>query len=307
MPRDPGACKVIDRRQVLIGVAAAAAIPLTCGAALKPPQPAGFRLAMTDITVRKELQADFAGTIRALRKIGYTHFGSRLRRYTPAEAEEIPAADKARILRDAGMLIGAVRFSPMQPLEPQFEEAHRLGASVVVLPAARVFLTPDFKPRTPSRQQLEEFIVELNRTGESLRATGLVFAYHNHAFDAVEVDGVRALDRMISGTDPAKVSFEIDLAWAHVAGYNPLDLVRKLGKRVVSLHLKDVDTHRGASIDEQLVGPGEGEMNYRELLPGVIALTRALPAVEIDKPTDGLAASARAFQFCRDVLQRRRT
>jgi sugar phosphate isomerase/epimerase len=257
---------------------------------------------MTDITVRKELQADFAGTIRALRAIGYTHFGTRLRRYMPSEAEELPAAEKQRILKNAGMRIGAVRLSPLQALEPQFADAHVLGASVVVLPAARIFLSADFKPRTPTRRELEDFIAELNRVGASLRAAGLIYAYHNHAFDGMLIDGERALDRMITGTDPANLSFEIDLAWAYVAGYDPVELVARLGKRVVSLHLKDVDRNKGANIEQQLVAPGEGAMNYRNLLPRICALTTALPAVEVDAPADGMAVAASAFKFLRAVM-----
>lgn len=248
----------------------------------------------------KELRADFRGTIKALRKIGYTHFGSRLHHWGAAEPEELPASEKAAILRDAGMKIGAVRLSPIVPLSTQIAEAQQLGAHVVVSFPGRIFMD---RRHTPTLANLANFMRELGDMGAEVKRAGMAFAYHNHDFDAVLIDGVRALDRMIDGTDPATVNFELDLAWAHVAGYDPLALARRMGSRLVSVHLKDIAPSRGSSVFSQLVGPGEGEMNYGALLPQLRALTSALPAVEVDAPADGLATAARAYAFVAAALR----
>lgn len=286
---------MIDRRTFLacsagwMGAAASAHM-------LKPHGPSGpLQLAMTDITVRKQLRADFAGTIRALRQIGYTHFGSRLHHYAAGEPEESPAADKAAILRDAGMKIGAVRFSEIVPLATQIDEAKLLGAKVVVSWPGRIFMD---RRHPPTLADLKGFMRQLDDMGAEVNRAGMRLAYHNHDFDAVQIEGVPALDRLIDGTDPSKVNFELDLAWAHVAGYDPIALARKMGRRLVSMHLKDVAAGHGGPFNfNQLVGPGEGAMDYGKLFPQLRAMTDALPAVEVDAPVDGMVTAARAYAF----------
>lgn len=273
-------------------------------------------LAMTDITVRKELQADFVGTIRALRMIGYTHFGSRLRRYFPSEPEELPAKEKAKILADADMRIGAVRLTAgfgrnlekNNALEAQLDDANTLGASVIVVPGASIFIKAaptGYSFRTPQLSELDGYINDLNELGVKTAARGLKLAYHNHNFEAVEIEGKRGFDRMIDDSDPDHVFFEIDMAWAYLGGYDPLVLAARLGRRMVSVHLKDVDPSRGKDVLAQLVAPGDGIIGYDRILPRLAAMTTSLLAVEVDNNShlDGLGIARRAYAFVEAHLQ----
>src|SRR5207237_6016358 len=65
-----------------------------------------------------------------------------------------------------------------------------------------------------------------NRAGAAVKAAGLRFAYHNHDFDFMPVEGRRPLDLLLESTDPALVSFELDLYWAVKAGADPLEYFR---------------------------------------------------------------------------------
>src|SRR5690606_23147706 len=90
---------------------------------------------------------------------------------------------------------------------------------------------------------------------------------------------------------PGEVDFEIDCAWAYLAGVDPLTVVRELGPRVLSLHFKDVDPARGAEPEAQLVAPGEGVLRFKILVPALDRVTDAIGYVEVDRPRDGLAAA----------------
>lgn len=290
-----------SRRQMLLASVAASVLP---GCVMRPastPAPLGIG----DITVRKELQADFTGTLAKLKVMGYTHFGSRMSAYSPAEPPEPLPADKAQMLRDAGLLPGPARLGFGSPLERDIEAALAFGASTLVLSAGHIFfdVRGGMKPRTPTRAELDSFIVELGTMGAKINTAGLKFAYHNHWFDSTPIEGVRPLDLMIERSNPAHVFFEIDLAWAHIAGEDVLGLIRRLGPRLVSMHVKDVDRSLSEDFQKQMVPAGDGEMNYATLAPAIRALTNALPVVEVDAPADGLVAAARACQFIRKSWQ----
>lgn len=290
----------VDRRWVL-GAAGASlgsfALSLgAAGASSRRKRP----LAITDITVRKELHADFPGTLAALRSIGYSHFGTRLYSWSKDEPPEPSPREKARMLADTGLRAGVARLGADVPLARQIDDAATIGARVLALSAGRIFVD-GIRPREnlPSLGEFEDYLGELEDMGTQIRSAGLVFAYHNHAFEAQPIEGVRALDRMIAGTDPAKVSFELDLAWAHIGGYDLIDLINRVGKRLVSMHFKDVNSKAGGM--EKLVAPGDGDLDYARLIPLIRARTRALPAVEVDAPIDGIATAARAWRFINAV------
>ena len=291
----------INRRVFVSGSLAVGALSFTQRVGASANAPIELPLGIADITVRKELQADYPATVRRLREMGYTHLGMRLFTYFPGEPPEPTPAEKARYLQDTGMKAGPIRFSPARPLGPQIEAAHLLGAEIMVLSGGRVFLS-GITPRVPTLAELEAYYPELNDLGREIAGGGLKFAYHNHGFDAVEIQGEKALDRTIKGTDPDLVSFELDLAWAYLGGYDPVKLAQKMGRRLVSMHFKDVDRERSDDEIEQLVGPGEGDMEYESIIRRLQSVTNALKVVEIDAPADGLASAQRALTFIKGTL-----
>jgi sugar phosphate isomerase/epimerase len=104
---------------------------------------------------------------------------------------------------------------------------------------------------------------------------------------------------MARAVSPEDVAFEIDLGWVWYGGVAPLDLLRRLGPRVASLHLKDIDRARGKSTTDHAVVIGSGEMDYAALLPRIRRLTAAIGYIEVDSPDDGLAAAATGARYFR--------
>ncbi len=70
---------------------------------------------------------------------------------------------------------------------------------------------------------------------------GIQFAYHNHDFEFMEVDGTVPYDLLLAETDPGLVKMELDLFWTVKAGYKPIELFRDNPGRYPLWHVKDLN------------------------------------------------------------------
>lgn len=288
-------------RRGLLAAAPAALAAAGCATRRAPLPPR--RLGLADITVMRELLSDYAGTLRRIAALGYTTMGMRLVGYRgvpdPGEPE---AQDKARMIRDAGLELGVVRLGVRNvDYDRQLDQAAGIGARVIAMTTAPPFIAGPRLYET-TRGEFDAWLPQLATLGEKARARGLDLAYHNHWYDLLPLGGERPLDLMARQIPPGLLSFEIDLAWTWFAGMAPLELVARLGRRVVSMHWKDIDRHRGTTPTDHAVAPGLGEMNYPALLPRIAALTAATGYVEVDRPDDGLAAAAAGLRTVRQAL-----
>jgi len=289
----------LTRRVALCGIGAA----VVAGCARLPGKaPANRPLGLANLTVRKALSEDYAGTLRKVSDMGYTHFGFPLTEISPQMEPGPHPRDIAEMVRDAGMEVGVVRYGMAAPDQQQMEWAHEIGASTVAYSAAPVFFRGKELGKT-SRAEFDAWLPQLGRLAETAQKAGLRLAYHNHWWDHVPLDGGEApLDIIARAYSPDVIAFEIDLAWAWLGGQNPYDLVQKHANRVASMHFKDVDPKRGGTMFDQLVEPGKGRLDYAQLVPKLDDLTSAIGYVEVDNPADGLAAAASGANF---ILQAR--
>jgi sugar phosphate isomerase/epimerase len=260
------------------------------------------RFGLADITVMKELLRDYPGTLGRVAAMGYSVMGFRLAGYGGSVPGEPAPIDKARMVRDAGLEVGAVRLGVRNvDYDRDLDLAATTGAKIAAITTAPPFIAgPEMFSTT--RAKFDAWLPQLAAIGEKARARGLTLAYHNHWYDLLPLGGERPLDLMARQIPPALLSFEIDLAWTWYAGVAPLELLRQLGPRVVTMHWKDIDRSRGKGTTEHAVAPGRGEMNYPLLLPHVVRTTRATGYVEVDNPEDGLAAARQGADLIRQVL-----
>jgi sugar phosphate isomerase/epimerase len=295
---------IFDRRTMLAGVGSAAMASLAAPAAARGKS----RLGIVEITLTKQLAQDYAGTLRRLPAMGYTHFGFRM---TPGGNGQPGSREKARMVRDAGLEVGVARFG--QAGDRDIEDAVAIGAKVIALSAAPPFFASG-RLGVTTRAAFDAYLPQLAALAAKCRAAGLTFAYHNHWWDLLPLEGRETpLDLIERAVPPADLAFEADLGWCWLAGVAPLDLLHRLGPRVVSMHLKDVDRRRArpaaanAGLAEQSLATtsqmtviGQGEMGYAALLPRIRKLTSAVGYIEVDLPDDGLVAAAQGARFFRD-------
>ncbi len=79
-----------------------------------------------------------------------------------------------------------------------------------------------------------------NKAGGASKKAGIQFAYHNHHFEFVQVNGKFAYDILLEETDPSLVQMEMDLCWMTVAGQDPLKYFARYPGRFPMVHVKDV-------------------------------------------------------------------
>lgn len=80
-----------------------------------------------------------------------------------------------------------------------------------------------------------------NKAGEACKKAGVQFAFHNHSFEFIPVNGVTPFDYIMANTDKDLVKSELDLGWATVAGQDPVALFKQYSGRIPLWHVKDFD------------------------------------------------------------------
>ncbi len=88
------------------------------------------------------------------------------------------------------------------------------------------------KPET-----INTFIEKYKPIAARLHEAGLIFAYHNHAFEFEKVSGRYVFDYIAESLD---VSFILDAYWLAYAGINPAEFIRQYKGRIPVIHFKDL-------------------------------------------------------------------
>ena len=109
-----------------------------------------------------------------------------------------------------------------------------------------------------------------NLAGNRLGEEGITLCYHHHAHEFINTfDGVYALDLLAANTDPAALSFNIDIAWVFAGGEDPKRVLTKMVGRVPVIHIKDVATlgssPKWTAIGTGLVGVADVVRHAKEL------------------------------------------
>jgi sugar phosphate isomerase/epimerase len=135
-------------------------------------------------------------------------------------------------------------------------------------------------------------IAAIVRGAEAARKAGLTFCYHHHDFELQSLEGRVPLDVLLASTDPELVRLQMDVYWMTKGGRNPVSEIRRLGGRVASLHLKDMN----ATPDRGIITPGRGTIDFAAVLRAASAAKVMDVFVEEDNPGAPMEAARFAFQ-----------
>jgi sugar phosphate isomerase/epimerase len=79
-----------------------------------------------------------------------------------------------------------------------------------------------------------------NKVGQMCKDAGLVFCYHNHAWEFKPLEeGKQGIYTLIERTCPELVKLNIDVFWVHIGGASPAEFIAKYADRVGYYHFKD--------------------------------------------------------------------
>jgi sugar phosphate isomerase/epimerase len=239
----------MDRREFL-GATSAIALGSLLPPACRPSHAARLdRIGLQLYTVRDVLQRDFEGTLARVAQIGYKEVEF-------AGYFDHSPADVRAMLDRHGLSAPSVHTGSIAPddWKAALDAAKVVGHQYIVVP-----WVPQEKRMTLDgwKRVAEEF----NRAGETARAAGLQFAYHNHDFEFPRMEGRIPFDVLLESTDPKLVQLEIDLYWITKGGQDPLAYFARWPGRVPLVHVKD----SMGEPEHKMVDVGAGKIDWKRI------------------------------------------
>lgn len=233
------------------GLAALALAPHAIGKTMD--RPLGVQL----YTVRDLVDKDLPDTLAAIRKIGYQTVETFTEQY------KMSAKDLRQAILGAGLTAPSGHFI-YDRLETHFDYAKELGLECMVCSMIPATIANSLGGYKRAAERYNEWGAQANKAG-------LKFAFHNHNMEFKKYSGVTGLDVLMENTDPALVQWEMDCYWVAQAGYDPVEMLRKHGKRMVALHLKDRKPNVPTSFDTgrasaHFTEVGEGTLDWPAIL-----------------------------------------
>ncbi|TXE07606.1 sugar phosphate isomerase/epimerase family protein [Algoriphagus aquimarinus] len=216
---------------------------------------------MVSYTYRNSLSKDLPATLDTLQAMGITdmEFSSLFGHSTTDIKMEL---DK-RGMHCSSFGVGYKDL--MEKTATVGENAKALGAEYV-----RVAWVPHTGAFTLEAAQ--QTIADFNAVGKVLKEDyGLTFCYHNHGYEFEPHGDGTLFDLIVQETNPAYVSFEMDILWTFFPGADPAALLTKYGDRFKLMHVKDlrkgiVGNMSGGTPTENDVTLGTGQLDLPAIL-----------------------------------------
>ncbi len=193
---------------------------------------------------------DFDASCKKIKEIGYQTV--QLSGIGDFSGEEIKG-----ILDKHGLEAVCTHRSPQQYLENLDGEIafHKtIGCHICGLGSMPGFSA---KPET-----VENFIRNFSPVANKLAENGLIFAYHNHAFEFAKQDGRFVFD-MLSEQMTGQLKYILDVYWLAVAGLDPAKFIRAHKGQIACVHFKDLKIVGNAPTFAEL---GMGNLDFDDII-----------------------------------------
>jgi len=260
------------------------------------------RLGMQLYTVRDAMAKDFDGTLAKVAALGYKEV--EFAGYFDKTPQEVKAA-----LAKHGLTAPSthIPYDQLGDKFPKVVEASKIiGHQFIVNP----WIDESIRNQPGAWKRAAE---TFNQAGEVSQKAGIQFAYHNHHFEFVPVEGQKPLDLILKTCDPKLVKIELDLCWAAAAGQDPVAWFEKYPGRFPMVHVKGLKKLPPDAANWTVAPPIDGLLpDVTDVGPGPIDWARIFAHaptagithyfVEHDQPAspfDSLAASAKYLEALR--------
>jgi sugar phosphate isomerase/epimerase len=252
-------------------------------------------------TVRDAMRKDFAGTIAKVATTGYKEVEF-------AGLFDHSAADVRAILDKNGLAAPSshVGYDVVEKQWPETIAAARtIGQGYIVCPwiDEKVRKSPD------GWKRVAEFF---NKAGETSKASGIQFGYHNHTFEFQpdpNLGGKLPYDFLLENTDPKLVIMEMDLCWISVTGQDPVAYFKRYPGRFPLVHVKDVkkmpkvtpgktDEFLNTDFEKhEMTEPGSGVIDWKRIFAQADEAGIKHFFVEHDNPADPFASIEASYKY----------
>jgi sugar phosphate isomerase/epimerase len=152
------------------------------------------------------------------------------------------------------------------------------------------------------KQASEKF----NRCGEATKKAGIQFAYHNHWFEFLPVNGKLPYDELLTLCDKNLVQMELDLCWITVGGSDPLTYFNRYPGRFPLVHVKDMKklppvtqagTQDFGSSLKDMTAVGSGIIDWKRIFARSEKAGIRHYIVEHDKPENPFESITKSYEY----------
>jgi sugar phosphate isomerase/epimerase len=242
------------------------------------------KLSVQLYSLRRETQADAAGTVRKVPGLGYD--GIEL------AGDYGWSADQWRkTLDETGLAVVGAHLG-LEVIEKDIANAVKfqkaLGNSRVIVPALPKELhTPDGYRQAAGR---------LNAVAAKLKGEGFSTLYHNHAFEFTKLgDGSCGMTILLEAVDPALVKFEVDTYWVERGGEDARKFVADHAAQVGIIHAKELRKRDNADVPA-----GQGDVDFKNIIP--MATKNQWPIVVEYEGENALESVRESAKYLRTLL-----
>ncbi len=214
-------------------------------------------------TVRREMEADAKGTLKAIREIGYNDIESA--GYAEGKFYNMTKEDFKSYITDlgftmrsghtrTGFLVPEMKNTMRNQFEGVCEDAAYMGQKTIVCG----WFSDEERKTLDNYKELAELF---NKCGETAKSFGLQFAHHNHDFEFQKIDNVVPYDLLLAETDEDLVKYQLDLYWIKKANEDAFKYFDKHPGRFISWHVKDMED----SDDRFFTEVGNGVIDFKSI------------------------------------------
>ncbi len=212
--------------------------------------PKTIPIALQAYSLRDDAKADFPGTLRSIKEIGYE--AVEFAGYHGMSSRELRSLLDDLGLKAVSSHVGYQELS--DDLSRHIDYSLEIDAKYLICPGYRA----------EERDAWLRFADFLSAAGEKCTAAGVVFGYHNHSHELEKINGDYILDVVFNAVKSDSVVAQLDLGWVMYAGVDPAAYLRKYAGRCPLVHIKDFDANK---VQTEV---GTGTLD----LPGVVAACR---------------------------------
>lgn len=244
--------------------------------ALAPIAKKSAGIALQLYTVREELKADFAGTLKKVADIGFKNVE------TAFWPEGISLQKAGEHLKTVGLKVCSCHIEL-----PIGDNKQKMLDTAKEFNCTRMIWHgwPEDK-RYSSLEGTLELVKAYNEANAFAKANGLQFGLHNHWWEYRNKVGNQFVYEVLLDKLDKDIFFEIDTYWVKVAGKDPASVITKFGNRAKYLHIKDgpAKWSENLAVDnpDPMTSVGKGTQNIPAIVKAAAGNTE-WHVIEMDK------------------------
>lgn len=187
------------------------------------------RLAVQLYTFRNEIAKDFKGSLKQIADLGIKNVE------TAFWPEHISVQTAADALKEFNLNVSSchVDIPTKDNIAKLVKDAKAYRSDSLIWHG-----WPEDK-RYSTLEGTKELVKIYNESYKIAQDNGLHFGLHNHWWEYRNIVGGKHVYEILHEELNDQIFFETDIYWVKVAGQNPVEILKKLNKRIRFIHIKD--------------------------------------------------------------------